>query len=189
MAKQAKYFVHPKALVDTARIGDATRVWAFSHVMKDVRIGKNCNIGEHCFIEKGVELGDDVVVKNGVSLWEGVRVESRVFIGPNAVFTNVKIPRAKVFPDKYADTIVRQGASIGANATLLSPIEIGEYALIGAGATVTRNVPGYAVVCGVPARIRNYICKCGRSLRFRSGRAGCICGLAYSKKGEKVSPL
>jgi acetyltransferase-like isoleucine patch superfamily enzyme len=189
MAKRAKFFVHPKALVDTAEIGEGTRVWAFSHVMKGARIGKNCNIGEHCFIEQGVEVGDDVVIKNGVSLWRGVKIESNVFVGPNAVFTNDRIPRAKLYRQEYDGTIVREGASIGANATLLSRLEVGEYALVGAGSTVTANVPPYAVVYGVPARIRKHICKCGQLLRFRSGRAGCACGLAYAKKAEKVSLL
>ena len=189
MAKRAKFFVHPKALVDTAEIGEGTRVWAFSHVMKGARIGKNCNIGEHCFIEHGVEVGDDVVIKNGVSLWQGVKIESKVFVGPNAVFTNDRIPRAKLYRQEYEGTIVREGASIGANATLLSHLEVGEYALVGAGSTVTADVPPYAVVYGVPARIRKHICKCGELLRFRNGRAACACGLVYAKKGEKVSLL
>ena len=120
MARRTKFFVHPKALVDTAEIGEGTRVWAFSHVMKGARLGKNCNIGEHCFIEHGVEVGDDAVIKNGVSLWEGVKIESKVFVGPNAVFTNDKIPRAKLFREEYERTVVREGASVGANATLLS---------------------------------------------------------------------
>lgn len=124
MAKRAKFFVHPKALVDTSEIGAETRVWAFSHVMKGARIGKNCNIGEHCFIEQGVEVGDDVVIKNGVSLWQGVKIESKVFVGPNAVFTNDRIPRAKLYRQEYEGTIVREGASIGANATLLSRLEV-----------------------------------------------------------------
>ena len=189
MNKRAKFFVHPKALVDTAEIGEGTRVWAFSHVMKGVRIGKNCNIGEHCFIEQGVEVGDDAVIKNGVSLWQGVKIESKVFVGPNAVFTNDRIPRAKLYRQEYEGTVVREGASIGANATLLSCLEVGEYALVGAGSTVTTDVPPYAVVYGVPARIRKHICKCGKLLLFRSGRAECVCGLVYAKKRDKVSLL
>ena len=189
MAKFAKFFAHPKALVDTAEIGEGSRVWAFSHVMKGARIGKNCNIGEHCFIEHGVEVGDDAVIKNGVSLWEGVKIGPKVFVGPNAVFTNDRIPRAKLYRQEYEGTIVREGASIGANATLLPRLEVGEYALVGAGSTVTGDVPPYAVVHGVPARVRKYICKCGRLLCFTRGRAGCVCGLAYAKKRGKVSPL
>lgn len=189
MARAEKFFVHPKAMVDTDEIGEGTRVWAFSHVMKGARIGKNCNIGEHCYVEKGAEVGDDVVVKNGVSLWWGVKIESKVFVGPNAVFTNDRIPRAKLYRQEYDSTVVREGASIGANATLLSGIEVGEHALVGAGSTVTANVPAYAIVYGVPAKIRRYVCACGEPLRFRVSRAACKCGKNYVKRGSKVSRL
>lgn len=189
MAKKAKYFVHPKALVDTRHIGEGTRVWAFTHLMKGARVGKNCNIGEHCFMENGVEVGDDVVVKNGVALWVGVKIESGVFVGPNAVFTNDKVPRAKLYRQQYERTVVRRGASVGANATLLSGIEVGEFALIGAGSTVTTTVPAYAIVYGVPARIRGYVCKCGGALKFRNRKAECACGENYIKEAGRVLPV
>jgi len=176
------FFVHPQAIVETRDIGSGTRVWAFSHVMKDVRLGANCNVGEHCYLEAGVVIGDDVVIKNGVALWEGVVVENRAFLGPNCVFTNDLFPRSKVFNERMR-TSVREGASIGANATILCGIELGRYSLIGAGSVVTRNVPDFALVTGNPARLRGYVCSCGEKLRFPAdGSTNCVCGLTYQRQ-------
>ncbi len=157
-------FDHPTALVESERIGDGTRIWAFAHVLKGAVIGADCNIGDHCFVEDGVVIGDDVVVKNGVALWQGITLQDRVFIGPNVAFTNDLFPRAKIYHDEYARTLIGKGASVGANATLLCGITIGEYALIGAGAVVTRNVPDFALVYGNPARQRGWVCMCGNPL-------------------------
>lgn len=171
-------FVHPQAIVDTTEIGAGTRVWAFTHIMNGARIGRNCNVGEHCFVEHGVTIGDDVVVKNGVSIWEGLTIESRVFIGPNAVFTNDLTPRAKLFRETVP-TVIREGASIGANATIRCGVVIGRWALIGAGAVVTRDVPDFAVLVGNPARVSGYACCCGKRLDFENNAAVCDCGRTF----------
>lgn len=151
------YFKHEHALVESPHIGDGTRVWAFSHVLPGARIGRDCNICDHTFIENDVIVGDRVTVKCGVQLWDGLRVEDDVFIGPNATFTNDRYPRSKQHPDRYPQTIVRRGASIGANVTILPGVTIGDYAMVGAGAVVTHNVPPHAKVVGNPARIVGYM--------------------------------
>ena len=150
------FYQHPQALVESTSIGDGTRVWAFAHVLPGARIGGECNICDHVFIENDVTVGDRVTVKCGVQLWDGVTVEDDVFIGPNVTFTNDPFPRSKVFPDAFARTVVRKGASIGANATILPGLTIGVNAMVGAGAVVTRDVPPNAVVVGNPARITGY---------------------------------
>jgi acetyltransferase-like isoleucine patch superfamily enzyme len=177
------FFVHPQAIVETADIGSGTRVWAFSHVMENVRLGANCNIGEHCYLESGVVVGDDVVIKNGVALWEGVSIEDRAFLGPNCVFTNGLYPRSKVVTSRV-QTVVREGASIGANATIICGVEIGRYSLIGAGSVVTYNVPDFGLVMGNPARLRGYVCRCGEKLNFSTGgQAKCVCDLIFERQG------
>ena len=146
-------FIHTHALVESRDIGEGTRVWAFAHILPDARIGKECNICDGVFIENDVVVGDRVTVKCGVQLWDGVTLEDDVFVGPNATFTNDPFPRSRQRPDAFARTLVRRGASIGANATILPGIVIGQNALVGAGSVVTRDVPPYAVVVGNPARI------------------------------------
>jgi UDP-2-acetamido-3-amino-2,3-dideoxy-glucuronate N-acetyltransferase len=183
----ARFFKHRAALVESDEIGTGTRIWAFSHVMKGARLGKDCNIGEHCYIEDQVLVGDEVVIKNGVSLWRGVELGDRVFVGPNAVFTNDLIPRSKVFKP-FVKTTVRRGASVGANATVRCGIVIGRHALIGAGAVVTHDVPDFAIVHGNPARQRGYICSCGRKLGFGGTETtSCACGISYVHKNQGVS--
>ena len=150
------YFKHPNAIVESPHIGDRTRIWAFAHILPGAKIGEDCNICDHVFIENDVVLGDRVTVKCGVQLWDGVTVEDDVFIGPNATFTNDSFPRSKKRPENYEKTVIRRGASIGANATILRGIEIGRNAMVGAGAVVTRTVPPNAVVVGNPARIIGY---------------------------------
>ncbi len=150
------FFQHPNALVESTSIGPGTRVWAFAHVLPGARIGEDCNICDHVFIENDVLVGDRVTVKCGVQLWDGVRLEDDVFIGPNATFTNDHFPRSKQYPGQFLKTIVRSGASIGANATILPGVTIGRKAMVGAGAVVTKDVPPNAVVVGNPAHIIGY---------------------------------
>lgn len=149
--------VHPQALCESDAIGPRTRVWAFAHVLPGARIGADCNICDHVFIENDVVVGDRVTVKCGVQLWDGVEVEDDVFIGPNVTFTNDLFPRSRRYQDAVRRTRIRAGASIGANATLLPGIEIGAHAMIGAGAVVTRSVPPHAIAVGNPARITGYV--------------------------------
>src|SRR5580700_4855624 len=145
--KPNSYFVHPQALVETEQIGEGTRVWAFAHVMQGATIGRNCNICDHAFVESGVVIGDGVTIKNGVAVWDGVSLANNVFVGPNAVFTNDLNPRAEVkkTPEQFVLTAVQEGASIGANATVVCGITIGRYAFIGAGTVIFRDVPDYAM--------------------------------------------
>jgi acetyltransferase-like isoleucine patch superfamily enzyme len=170
----AAYYKHPLALVESERVGSGTRVWAFAHVMAGAVVGERCNIGEQCFVEAGAVIGNDVVVKNGVMVWEGVAIEDSAFIGPCAVFTNDKYPRS-LQRRALAPTMIRRGASIGANATLIAPVTVGEYATVAAGAVVVRNVSSHALVVGNPARPIGFVCDCG--LRLPSGEApACECG-------------
>lgn len=186
-------FVHPHALIEKgARIGPRTRVWAFSHILSSAVVGSNCNICDHTFIEGKVHIGDFVTIKSGVYLWEGVHVEDNVFIGPAAVFTNDLRPRSKQRPDKFATILLKKGCSIGANATLLSGIEIGCWAMIGAGSVVTRDVPDYALVYGNPARIESWVCSCSEKLIFESNnRSVCACGrrYAFDNDASRVSAI
>jgi len=146
-------FVHPTADVQSRAIGEGTRIWQFCVVLPGARIGRNVNICSHCLIENDVLVGDNVTVKCGVQLWDGLTLEDNVFVGPNVTFTNDLFPRSKVYPEAFARTVVKRGASIGANATLLAGITIGENAMVGAGSVVTKDVPAGAVVMGNPARI------------------------------------
>jgi len=148
--------VHQLGICESQSVGSGTRIWAFAHVLPGARIGCNCNICDQVFIENDVILGDEVTVKSGVQLWDGVRIGNRVFVGPNATFTNDRFPQSKNPPRQFAETVVEDDASIGANATILPGVRIGRAAMVGAGAVVTRNVPAYAVVMGNPAIITGY---------------------------------
>jgi len=153
-----KPFIHPQAIVEPgARIGAGTRVWAFAHVLGGAKVGRDCNLCDHTFIENEVVIGDEVTIKCGVYLWDGVELHDQVFVGPNATFTNDKYPRSRRRPERYERTVVCRGASIGANATILPGLRIGERAMVGAGAVVTRDVPPNAIVTGNPARIVGYV--------------------------------
>ncbi len=150
---QNEIFVHDKAICETRQVGAKTRIWAFSHILPDAKIGENCNICEHVFIENNVIIGNNVTIKSGVQLWDGVELEDNTFIGPNVTFTNDHFPRSKEYPEKFLNTTVHKGASIGANATILPGIEVGQYAMVGAGSVVTMNIPAHAIVVGNPAKI------------------------------------
>ena len=160
------YFAHPQALVESEDIGPGTRIWAFAHVLPGARIGAECNIGDHTFIETGAVLGNNVTVKNGVAIWWGVTVEDGVFLGPNCVLTNDPNPRAYIKKPSPAlrATLIRAHATVGANATILCGITIGQYAFIGAGSVVLRTVLDFALMVGNPARRVGWMCRCARRL-------------------------
>lgn len=151
------YQMHPNSLVETKNIGEGTRIWAFVHILPGAKIGSDCNLCDHVFIENDVIIGDRVTIKSGVQIWDGIQIDDDVFIGPNVTFTNDPFPRSKHYSDNYSRTVVRKGASIGANATILPGIEIGRKAMVGAGAVVTKSIPPNAIVVGNPARIVNYV--------------------------------
>src|SRR5690242_7266131 len=151
------YFVHPQALCESQLIGPDTRIWAFAHVLSGAKIGAECNICDHVFIENDVIMGDRVTLKCGVQLWDGLRVGDDVFIGPNATFANDMFPRSRQRPESFAVTTINDGASIGANATILPGVTIGRGAMIGAGSVVTADVPANAKVVGNPATIIGYV--------------------------------
>ncbi|RJX34028.1 MAG: N-acetyltransferase [Desulfarculus sp.] len=185
-----KVFIHPQAIVDSASIGPGTRVWAFAHVMPGARIGADCNICEHVFIEDDVVLGDQVTVKSGVYIWNGISIEDKVFVGPNATFTNDRFPRSKAYQAVYPRTLIRRGASLGAACVLIAGVTVGRYAMVGAGAVVTKDVPDYALVFGNPAHFQGWICTCGKRLRLADQQeATCPCGLSYRLVGGRIESL
>ncbi len=150
------YFRHPQSLCESDYVGLRTRIWAFAHVLPGARIGTDCNVCDHVFIENDVVIGDRVTIKCGVSIWDGLRIEDDVFVGPNATFTNDRFPRSKAFLSAYPQTTIRRGASLGANCTVLPGLTIGMRAMVGAGSVLTRDVPPHAIVVGNPARIVGY---------------------------------
>lgn len=150
------HFVHPQGICESTDIGEGTRVWAFAHVLPGARIGRDGNICDHVFIENDVVVGDRVTVKSGVQLWDGIRLEDDVFVGPNVTFTNDRFPRSRVWPTEFPQTVVAQGASLGGGSVILPGIRIGRRAMVGAGAVVTKDVPANAIVVGNPARIVGY---------------------------------
>jgi UDP-2-acetamido-3-amino-2,3-dideoxy-glucuronate N-acetyltransferase len=151
------YFVHPQGLCETPYVGVGTRIWAFAHVLGGARIGRDCNICDHVFIENDVVVGDRVTIKCGVQVWDGMRIDNDVFIGPNVTFANDKFPRSRAYQARIPETRIGKGASIGANSTIMPGLQIGRYAMVGAGSVVTGNVPPFAKVVGNPARIAGYV--------------------------------
>lgn len=196
--------IHPKALVDEgAIVGPETRIWAFTHLLPGARVGTGCNLCDGVYVEGQVVIGDQVTVKNGVALYDGVTVEDEVFIGPNAVFTNDLMPRAgryKGTPKQFKRTLLCRGCSIGANAVIVCGHQVGEYALVAAGAVVTHDVPPYTIVQGNPARPAGRVCACARKLDPYGAAGGaerrgtldasliCSCGLRYREVDGRVAP-
>jgi UDP-2-acetamido-3-amino-2,3-dideoxy-glucuronate N-acetyltransferase len=195
----AAYFAHETAVIDQpCQIGAGTRIWHFSHLMRDCRIGARCNIGQNVLISSGCVVGDNVKIQNNVSVYAGVTVEADVFLGPSMVFTNVINPRAFLERKaEYRPTLVRRGATVGANATILCGVTLGEYCLVGAGAVVTRDVAAFATVYGNPARLRGWACWCGVQLGFApirsAGEAAEVtceeCGRIYRRRGAGIEPV
>jgi acetyltransferase-like isoleucine patch superfamily enzyme len=176
--------IHPSAIVDTDNIGEDTRIWAFVHILDKVVIGQNCNICDHCFIEQNVTIGSNVTIKSGIYIWEGVVVEDDVFLGPNVVFTNDLRPRSKQYVP-IEKTLIKKGASVGANSTILAGVTLGEYAMTGIGAVVTRNVPSHALVYGNPARIQGWVDEKGEKLSQLNEREWISNeGVVYTQSGN-----
>jgi UDP-2-acetamido-3-amino-2,3-dideoxy-glucuronate N-acetyltransferase len=175
------FFQHATAIIEPgAQIGRKTRVWAFAHILGGARIGRDCNICDHVFIENDVRIGDRVTIKCGVYLWDGVTAADDVFVGPSVVFTNDRRPRSKSYPPRFLTTRLLKGCSIGANATILPGLTIGLWSMIGAGSVVTRDVPNFALVVGSPARFVSWVCRCGRKLaKVTKTGVKCECGANY----------
>ena len=189
-------FVHPTALNESDNVGEGTKLWAFVHVMRDAVVGSECNLGEQVFVESGAVLGDGVTVKNNVSIWRGVSLADYVFVGPSAMFTNDLFPRSSRNPklqglsskdDWLVETHVGEGASIGAGAVVVAGVNIGPYAMVGAGSVVTRDVPPFVLVAGVPAKPVGFVCLCGRRLKetLSCGR----CRRTYLADGDGLREL
>jgi acetyltransferase-like isoleucine patch superfamily enzyme len=159
--------IHPQALVETDKIGDGTRVWAFVHILDGAEIGNDCNICDHCYIEYKVRIGNNVTIKCGIYIWEQTTIEDDVFLGPNVVFTNNPRPRSKQYID-HLKTVIKKGASVGANATILGGVTIGKYAMIGMGSVVTRDIPDYALAYGNPAKVKGWVDEDGNKLTRKS---------------------
>lgn len=172
--------IHPTAIVDEgAQIGDGSSIWHFSHICGGARIGQGCSFGQNVFVGNDVVIGNNVKIQNNVSVYDAVRLEDDVFCGPSMVFTNVYNPRSAITrKDEYRKTIVHRGSTLGANCTVVCGSNIGEYAFVGAGAVINRDVPAYALMVGVPARRRGWMCRCGVQLKGR-GTVLCNCGTSY----------
>ena len=186
------YYAHPTSVVDQpSEIGKGTKIWHYSHIMKGAKVGRNCNIGQNVFIGSKVEIGNNVKVQNNVSIYDCIKLEDDVFCGPSAVFTNVINPRSHVIrKDEYKETVVKRGATLGANSTIICGNTIGEYAFVGAGAVVTKDVNPYALVYGSPAQLKGWVCKCGVKINFKDTETRCgSCGEKYRKTGDTVGPV
>ncbi len=192
----SEYYVHESSIVeDRSEIGPGTKIWHFSHIMPDVQIGKNCVIGQNTFIASGVKIGSNVKIQNNVSIYDGVILEDNVFLGPSMVFTNVVNPRSHINrKDQYQITLVKKGATVGANATIVCGTTLGQYAFIGAGAVVTKEVPDYGLVYGNPGILQGWMCQCGERLKFNQdnneNETTCSsCGNKYLRLNDsKIKP-
>jgi len=185
---ERNYFVHESSYVDEpCEIGEGTKIWHFAHVMAGSKIGRRCNIGQNVVISPQVVIGDNVKIQNNVSVYTGVELEDDVFCGPSMVFTNVVNPRSHVpRKNEYKRTLVRRGATIGANATILPGVTLEEYAFVGAGSVITKDVPAYALMVGVPARRVGWICQCGERLPDKNPEACKVCGTRYRQTGDQL---
>ena len=185
------YFVHESAYVDEgAKIGKGTKVWHFCHVLPGAVIGERSSLGQNVVVMSGTKIGDNVKIQNNVSIYEGVELEDDVFCGPSMVFTNVINPRSHVSrKSEYKRTLVRRGSSIGANATIVCGVTLGEYSFVGAGAVVTTDVQPYAMMVGVPARRRGWMCQCGERLPDSGVGTCATCGTAYEKSESGIQPV
>lgn len=187
---ERNYFVHESSYIDEdVEIGEGTKIWHFCHIQRGARIGRNCSLGQNVNVSNHVRIGDGCKLQNNVSLYEGVELEDYVFCGPSCVFTNDLTPRAR-YPKGsagYKKTLIREGASIGANATIVCGHTVGRWALIGAGAVVTKNVPDHALMLGVPAVRKGWVCECGQILRFEGKRTQCAdCGRRYEENDGQI---
>ena len=183
------YYIDKTSIVKTDKVGERTRIWQYVVILDDVEIGEDCNICSHCFIENGVRIGNRVTIKNGVQIWQGIKIEDDVFIGPNATFTNDLYPRSRNYDFKPAQTIIKRGASIGANSTIVAGVTIGEWSMIGAGSVVTRDVPPFGLVYGNPAKLMGWVCVCGKKLHVKDEIVICdYCkrSYVYSKADSKL---
>ena len=192
-SKDKKYFTHPSSCIDeNVSIGEDTKIWHFSHILKNSKIGKNCIIGQNVSIGPDVIIGNSCKIQNNVSIYKGVTLEDEVFCAPSCVFTNVYNPRAFIErKNEFLPTLVKRGATIGANATIVCGVTIGSYAFIGAGAVVKKDVPDYALVVGIPARQIGWVCRCGVTLkRFNKNAAVCkACGTSYKRRQNNLAAL
>ena len=183
--------IHSTADVQSSQIGEGTRIWQFVVVLPEAIIGRDCNICSHCFIENDVLIGDRVTIKCGVQLWDGIRLQDDVFIGPNVTFTNDLAPRSRRVLPSFEKTMIKRGASVGANATILPGLIIGTSAMIGAGSVVTKHVPDFAIVVGNPAKAVGWACTCGQKLNVESAMPTCecrFCGKTYNYQRNIVKP-
>ncbi|MEE2821829.1 MAG: DapH/DapD/GlmU-related protein [Acidobacteriota bacterium] len=190
------YFVHPSSVIDEGSvIGEGTQIWHFCHIMSEAQIGSNCKIGQNVFVGTGVIIGNNVKIQNNVSIYTGVVVEDDVFLGPSTVFTNVLNPRSHIErKNEYKDTLVKRGASIGANTTLVCGVTLGQYVFVGAGSVITHNIPDYSLVYGNPATMKGWMCRCGIKLHFEQDeneeKATCnACDCEYLKHEDSVKVL
>ena len=195
MSQSQGYYAHPTAIVESQDIGEGTKIWHFAHIRSGAKIGNSCNIGKSVYIDIGADIGSNVKIQNFVSVYKGVAIEDDVFVGPSATFTNDLYPRAFIWDEEHISaTRICRGASIGANATIICGITLGEYAMIGAGSVVAEDVPPFGLVLGNPGRLKGYVCRCGRRLkeeeRQESGRSiyRCrACGKQVEIKSMRIS--
>jgi len=180
--------IHRLSDVQSKQVGKDTNVWQYVIILEDAVIGNQCNICSHCFIENEVVIGDRVTIKCGVQIWDGITIEEDVFVGPNVTFINDKYPRSKQYKEPQR-TIVKKGASIGGNATILCGISIGKWVIVGAGSVVTKDVPDHAIVYGSPAIIKGYVCECTEILIFMDSKAKCECGKVYELHEKNVTKV